>query len=315
MKRERLAGVYVGDMRILARCEDRELPSGRTVEQWLCRCSCGALQKRLRSNIVRAHRYGQNMACYACRKETVGGLRAYRWQARRESMKHLFLQWWEEKRTLYVEHVEDEPAPTHLEAQTLRSMDPGDWRKSETQQRMADLYPIKLPEDQVLQCCHCKKFFNLLFGCVECLEAVCIDCAREERHRHPEHYHPMSLEDIGDFFSLSREAVRQIERHGLSSIRKELEVLEVLPPISLNLVTRETYLPAKRKYVHFPEPPPPSPPKQDPAPVLQEPEETEEERTLRILKEVVQKLEEQDLRNKRREEFFARAVRAVKFRR
>lgn len=310
MERERLAGVYVGDMRVLARCEDRELPSGALVEQWLCRCSCGALQKRTRSNIVRAYRHKQNMACYVCRKETVDGLRAYRWQTRREYKQQLFLQWWEEKGTLYVEHLEDDPAPTQMEAQTLCSADAEEWRQNQTQQRMADLYPIQLPKDHVLQCCHCKKFFDLLFGCVECLEGVCIGCARKERHKHPEHYHHMTLRAIGDVFSLSHARTRQIEMHALRGVRKELAALEELPPVSLDLVTRETYLPAKRVYVHFPDPPPPAPPKQEPPPVHQE---TEEERTLRMLEAVLEKLKEQDLRQKRKQESFARAMRAVKF--
>ena len=232
-KRERLAGVYVGDMRILARCEDRELPDGRLVEQWLCRCSCGAIQKRTRSNIVRAYRYEQNMACYACRKETVGGWR----QARRDARKELFLQWWKENGTLYVEHVEDEPAPNYLAEQTLCSMDPEGCSESVTQQRMTDLYPIKLPKGRVLQCCHCKKSFNLLFGCVECLEAVCINCARNELHKHPEN---MTLRNIGVALGkrllderwsylaetrepISRERVRQIEQYALRKVRKELE--------------------------------------------------------------------------------------------
>lgn len=56
----------VGEIRVLARCEDRVL-TDRHLEQWWCRCACGALQKRTRANIVRASRHRQNMSCYVCR--------------------------------------------------------------------------------------------------------------------------------------------------------------------------------------------------------------------------------------------------------
>ncbi|MHA2066505.1 MAG: hypothetical protein ACXABY_19205, partial [Candidatus Thorarchaeota archaeon] len=61
-----LAGRWVGDLRVLWQCEDRKTPS-RNVEQWVCRCRCGSIQKRMYSNIVHRMRNNANMCCYRCR--------------------------------------------------------------------------------------------------------------------------------------------------------------------------------------------------------------------------------------------------------
>lgn len=212
----------VGEMRVLARCEDREISNGRHVEQWLCRCKCGALQKRTKSNIVQAITCHQNMACYVCNAEYRRGLRHEIRGSRKEWLKELWLlcgslypgsDWMSEVPPQQLDTVPREASPM--------GEDKSDHPAS-SQQRMAYMFPINLPPDRILKCCHCRRLVRDCFGCVICDEAVCIDCARAERHEHPDPAEGMTLVGTAYDFEVSQERIRQIEAKGLRKIRSRI---------------------------------------------------------------------------------------------
>lgn len=215
---ERLAGVYVGDMRVLARCEDRELSSGRFVEQWLCRCTCGALQKRVRSHIVRAIRHGQNMSCYACRDGLRRGLRELRLEARRE----VFAQWWQDYGSLYPPLSVGLPDERDDVSTTVAEGGPD--HSGDTHSRINALYPINLGPRRVLACCECGAFVSDCFGCVDCMEAVCVECVRKGKHRHTDRDGD-TLSEIGQVFNVSRERIRGIEVEALGKLARRMSLL------------------------------------------------------------------------------------------
>lgn len=216
-ERERLAGVVIGEIRVLARCEDRELSSGAMVEQWLCRCKCGALQKRTRSNIVASLRHGKNMACYQCNRELRAGLREWRRQVR----SWVYRSWWSDFGTLYLESVIDEAAPSVLAPSILAAAEAAQTCQAGSHQRMAYLYPINLPADRMIACCHCGSWVRDFFGCVQCLSPVCIACAAREAHKHSD-LDTRTLVDAGEVFGLSKERTRRIEMKAVQTIRARL---------------------------------------------------------------------------------------------
>lgn len=208
--RERIAGRWVGDMRVLARCEDREFESGFR-EQWLCRCSCGKLQKRTRDNIIFAIKNNKNMCCRECASELKSGTIYFS-----EYQKRLDLMIaWGHFRDLYNPYSIGLPDFEQDDSLDVSESSPMP-NVSETQQRMSDLRRAEFSVE--VRCVDCLKCITSGWACLRCVEAVCDGCVEAEIHRHAGS-DGMTLKEIASVFGMTREGVRQIESRALQKMR------------------------------------------------------------------------------------------------
>lgn len=211
------------------------LPSSRTSQgrMWLCKCDCGAWCERLGGSLRYAQRQGSESACGACNRE----LRAGAWHVHHEYLLEVFKGMWEDQHTLWSVNAEerlvnntwkdllDEFGPVAEEQSVTTTTDELQPRVLNSSRGSGSdislLYPLNGGEDREWVCSDCgiKDFEG--FGCVGCVEFVCIECVRDGKHK----YHDPdgnTLLEIGNTQDVGRERIRQIEGGAFRKLRDKL---------------------------------------------------------------------------------------------
>lgn len=216
------------------------LPSSRTNQgrMWLCKCDCGTWCERLGGSLRYAQRNGSESACGTCNREMRGGA----WHVHREYFLGALKGLWEDHHTLWSINSEarltndtwrdllDEFGPVAEEQSVTTTTDELQPRAFTSSRGSGSdislLYPLNGGEDREWVCSDCgaKDFEG--FGCVGCVEFVCIECVRDGKHK----YHDPdgnTLLEVGESFEETRsgERVRQIETRALRKMREKLYCL------------------------------------------------------------------------------------------
>lgn len=206
----------------------RKLDVSQHGERWLYRCDCGGYRIAVTSTINRSVRNGATPACRSCATD----LREAKSDKTERKRASILSELWESHRTLYGarwdQRVADE-IMTELEREfgPTRSLEKhpvvvpvGESKVSSCQQRMVYLFPVGNDSlDEVWTCCHCGVPAWRCFECSLCQSAACIECVREERHKHYEPDDGLVLDDVAASFGVSRERIRQVEQGALGKIR------------------------------------------------------------------------------------------------
>lgn len=213
---------------------------------WRCRCDCGATLLRTTAWIYARVRQQRPLACTTCLAELRGGKATQRneWKA------VVWAELWERHGTLYsrgasdgiardvMEKLEAEHGPRvewELEREAARvvwGIAEEPWvapKNPEHCQQEAYLYRLSPEPDpdprymKVFVCLECRAKAEIAYGCVRCMEPICVPCVDAERHGCPARFGPeYSLEEVGKALNVSRERARQIQDRALRQIREQL---------------------------------------------------------------------------------------------
>jgi hypothetical protein len=152
-----------------------------------------------------------------------------------EILTSFFREMWEQYGNLYGNGWEERAQADVLEELVAKiapmryETDPGstfgldvETSKPRSRQMAAYLYPLDIGKDTVIRCADCGKDHSRSFGCVLCLEPVCVTCAGAEKHccQQGLDVEEETLGAIGNHFGLSRERIRQFEKHAFDKLRK-----------------------------------------------------------------------------------------------
>jgi hypothetical protein len=231
--------IKAGDVRGLLTALRLVTVEHRRGEIWLYRCACGAFLSRPTTWVNKQVRDGRTPACPACGEDIHAGkldaVEAHRY--------HAMLDLWEEHHTLYpsmwadivTRVVKDELVEEF--GPMIEPVDMADWgtpmsklKQHETdatnQQRMWYLFPVGNDSlDEVWTCMHCQSPTWRCFECVQCEQAVCVECARRERHRHldPDLVTLQQMVDSGEFLDkdmkISTTRIQQIANQAFRKLR------------------------------------------------------------------------------------------------
>lgn len=219
------AGEQYGDLtpvRIIERLGD-----GSHV--WACRCSCGRTVKRTVGSLNLALRRGHVPACRRCSADM------RRWSTKDRALKHkeAWLGLWRVHHTLWsesavarlLEQVRTDLAQefgTSEESYASAADDTLMWspRLERTEQRRGDLRRIRQRRANMYWACvHCSCMFRIGWGCIECIEPVCVQCVADGAHKHRADS-TASFAEIGREYGVCRERARQILTGALRSFAR-----------------------------------------------------------------------------------------------
>ena len=213
-----LVGRRFGDI-----CVVSYLRTERAGRIWLCECaSCGVGLERSTAGLAWGEREGWVQSCLECRRE----LRAGRALVRRKAGKKRFLDLWEITGSLYSWWGDTDDIWLYREAECTYGWEPCDDHedlpcRGDTQ---LDAYLVEVSGHE-WECSCCRDLFTTGYGCLLCLEPVCVLCVDARDHgslgcnsaiRWDGQY---TLDAIGKELGVSRERVRQIELRALRKLR------------------------------------------------------------------------------------------------
>lgn len=163
---------------------------------WRCRCDCGQVFFRRTVQLFKAARDGVTVACRECTKELLRGRSVQRHDRQKDYLRLL----WAEKKTLWhgesLRRLTEKTLGDLVDAlgPIAQRLYPGDDRSSwelvdrapkipVNRQQAAYLYPINDESgDREWRCVECGAFASRVFGCIRCVEAVCVGCVAAEKH-------------------------------------------------------------------------------------------------------------------------------------
>lgn len=222
----RLVGKTFGSLKVLSLSKDRSSNGSRMYD---CVCSCGSTLQRAGAHILFQAEQGLNQCCPTCREHLQ--------ENRHHVLRHNLRELWDTLHTLYGASYDDRelealraelaeadigyayPESTIPEGyEVTAGLDPLEVYAAPTQQ-MGDLYPLDGGEDREWVCVHCGVHASRVFGCVQCLEPICVQCVRDERHVCHDPQEGVTLEEIGRMEGVTRERIRQVEEVALEKLR------------------------------------------------------------------------------------------------
>ena len=248
-------GVRYGELKVEALLGQHITRGNR----WLCRCDCGGMAIRYTSSLNRAARNGSVQSCRECAEQLRRG---------RKAANTFWVEFFREHGTAWPAsscaslerriaedlevggHRGPQEAVESFSADVDRWCPPDNYRNV---QRIAELYPISgtsrrckdAEVSQVWECCECRTLVPRGFACLEreCDEFVCIECVRQEKHKHHDRL-DRTLEELAGYmsawvhFPITREGIRQLEAKALRKLRRPSRSRQLRPLVDSGMPER-----------------------------------------------------------------------------